>query len=216
MWRGYGMHGNGAALVFDTSKVTLITGSPFTLATVSYAPTSRRISELEKLLDDWAKLTNSLNLTDDKLYLASFMALQLIKTYALVTKHSGFSEEREWRIVYQAENDRDGLLKSNLSYHIGAHGVEPKLKWKISPIPNVSGEGLTLDNIVHRIILGPSVSHPLARKSIERMLEKIGKPQLKDRLIASTISTTPNVLIATVRPSAGQADSGCAARSVFR
>ncbi len=28
MWRGYGQHGNGAALVFDPSKLTLIPSSP--------------------------------------------------------------------------------------------------------------------------------------------------------------------------------------------
>jgi hypothetical protein len=102
MWRGYGMHGNGAALIFDTSKVMMIPGSPLTLATVSYAPTAMRLKELESLLDDWAETTRSMALPDEKLYIAGFHALQLIKTYAITTKHNGFSEEREWRVIYEA------------------------------------------------------------------------------------------------------------------
>jgi hypothetical protein len=114
MWRGYGVHGNGAALVLDPSRVTLVPGSPFILATVSYAPTEQRLQELQELLDQWGKLTKSLELPDDKLYIASYMAFQIIKTYALTTKHSGFSEEQEWRVVYQRDRDQDGLLRTTL------------------------------------------------------------------------------------------------------
>jgi hypothetical protein len=50
---------------------------------------------------------------------------------------------------------------------------------------------LTLDRLLVRIILGPSHSSPLAKRSVERMLEKIGKPDLKKKLYSSGIPLRP-------------------------
>src|SRR6185437_9614412 len=140
MWRGYGSHGNGAALIFNPANVSIIPNSILTLATVSYAPTEKRLEELTALLQQWSTITKALALPNDKLYLAAHAALSIIKTYALTTKHSGFSEEKEWRIIYLAENDTQGLLKPYLSHHIGPRGIEPKLRFKIKPIPGVTAD----------------------------------------------------------------------------
>jgi hypothetical protein len=72
-------------------------------------------------------------------------------------------------------------------YLNGPRGVEPKLRYKVEPIEGVTSPDLSFNNILSSILLGPSTSSPLAFRSVERMLEVIGKPELKDRLIASTI-----------------------------
>jgi hypothetical protein len=187
MWRGYGSHGNGAALIFNPGNVALIPNSILTLATVSYASTEKRLEELNALLQQWAGITKALSLSDEMLHHASYAALSIIKTYALTTKHSGFSEEKEWRIIYLAEQDPNGLLKPYLSHQIGPRGVEPKLKFKIEPIPGVTGDVFNLDLLLHQIILGPSLSSPLAFQGIARMLEGFGKGRFKTRLRASSI-----------------------------
>ncbi|MFY9987442.1 MAG: hypothetical protein WAK31_21975 [Chthoniobacterales bacterium] len=46
---------------------------------------------------------------------------------------------------------------------------------------------VSLSKIVERIILGPSLSSPLARGTVLRMLEALGRPELKDRLKSSSI-----------------------------
>jgi hypothetical protein len=162
MWRGYGSHGNGAALIFNPANVTFVPNSILTLATVSYASTEKRLEELGTLLQQWGAITKALALPDDQLYHASYAALSIIKTYALTTKHSGFSEEKEWRLIYLAEHDTQGLLKPYLSHHIGPRGIEPKLKLKIGPIPSATADNFSLDQLLHAIILGPSLSSPLA------------------------------------------------------
>jgi hypothetical protein len=48
-------------------------------------------------------------------------------------------------------------------------------------------DDLSLSKIIHRIILAPSVSSPLARATILKMLDRLNKPELKDRIFASTI-----------------------------
>ena len=192
MWRGYGEHGNGAAIVFDPTKVTEVPTSPLIVSKVAYLRDEERIAQVQSSLTSWVELTASLDLPDDKLHLATHAAFWLVKSLALVTKHSGFSEEKEWRIIYYPDRDTAGALKPFLGYHIGNRGVEPKLKYKIGHIANVSAPDLALERIVERIILGPSLSTPLALRSVQRMLDGIQKPQYKPLLRTSAIPLRPN------------------------
>jgi hypothetical protein len=190
MWRGYGQHGNGAALVFDSSKVTMVPTSPLLIGKVLYVSDEERVEQLGSVPRAWCDLPAELALPNEKLHLASYVAFSIVKAHALSTKHSGFAEE-EWLVVYHPERDAANALKPFLQYHIGDRGVEPKLKYRIGHIAGVSADDLALDRLLDRIILGPSVSSPLAKRSIERMLDNIGKPQFKPLLRSSGIPSRP-------------------------
>jgi hypothetical protein len=192
MWRGYGQHGDGAALVFDAAKLTMVPSSPLIIAKVSYGSDEDRSRQLEELLRQWAGISEQIALPDEKLYLAASCALSVIKTFALTTKHRGFSEEAEWRVIYYPERDSTDALKQFLGYHIGERGIEPKLRYPIGHIPNVSAPDLALDRLLHKIILGPSISSLLAKKGFQRMLESIKKPNLIARLHTSGIPLRPS------------------------
>jgi hypothetical protein len=170
----------------------MVPTSPLGIWRVSYATDLDRVAQLGKILRQWAEISKQANLPDDKLHLVAYMAFSAIKTYALTTKHTGFSEEAEWRVIYHPERDRAGLLRKFLNYHIGERGVEPKLKYPIGYIANVSAPDLTMNKILERIILGPSLSSPLAKRSVERMLENIGMPELRRKLHASGIPLRPS------------------------
>ena len=191
MWRGYGQHGNGAALVFDASKITLVPTSPLLFTKVVYVSDTERIDQVGSFLRSWSELTAKSNLPNDQLHLAALAAFSLVKAHALSTKHSGFAEENEWRVIYYPDRDTQGALKPFLQYNIGDRGVEPKLKYRIGHIAGVSADDLALDRLLNRIILGPSVSSPLAKRSVERMLDTIGKPQYKALLRSSGIPLRP-------------------------
>ena len=102
-------------------------------------------------------------------------------------KHSGFREENEWRVIYLPERDQDEKLGSMRGYFNGPRGVEPKLKFKFEAISGVTDPEFSLDRILSKVILGPSISSVLAQRSIERMFEVIKKPDLRERLVASSI-----------------------------
>jgi hypothetical protein len=191
MWRGYGQHGNGVAIVFDTGAVTLVPTSPLIISKVSYASDADRTAQLAKLLEQWAALAARASLPNEKLFWAAYAAFTAVKLLSLTTKHRGFSEEAEWRVIYFPERDRAGLLKEFMGYHIGDRGVEPKLKCPVGPRAGVTAPDLTLENIVERIILGPSVSSPLAKRSVARMLEKIGESEFIKKLHTSGIPLRP-------------------------
>jgi hypothetical protein len=89
------------------------------------------------------------------------------------------------------DRDKGKVFDKMFSYWVGPRGVEPKLKLKIEAIPGLPETDVSLSNIVERIILGPSLSSPLARGTIGKMLETLGRSELKDRIIASTIPFRP-------------------------
>jgi hypothetical protein len=125
--------------------------------------------------------------TDDKISIASYYFFERLKLFAIFTKHHGFMEENEWRVVYMRDRDTAHVFDRMFSYWVGPRGVEPKLKLKIEAIPGLPETNLTLAEIVDRIILGPSLSSPLARNTILKMLESLGRADLKDRVVSSTI-----------------------------
>jgi hypothetical protein len=192
MWRGYGGNGKGAAIVFDTSKFGgEVSDSPLAIAPVQYMSNLDSLAIMEKAVEDLAEYLEKNELPEDRLYLAAGAAFEAIKFHALSTKHHGFAEEREWRVVYARERDEQNKLVSMLSYVNGPRGVEPKLRLKVEHIPGVMNEGMSLSTVIHSIVLGPNASSPIAVNTVKRMVDKIGKPELADRVVASTIPYRP-------------------------
>ena len=191
MWRGYGSNGNGAAIVFDTGQLRVVENAPLIIARVHYGSVEQRIAWLEGTLSKCARILRETDIPDDKLYLAAHALFERIKVFALFSKHRGFVEEREWRIVYARDRDQDNKLASMFHYWIGARGVEPKLRLKVAPIEGLTADDLSLAKLIERIILGPSLSSPLARTAVLRMLDRLGKPYLKEKVYASTIPLRP-------------------------
>lgn len=187
MWRGYGGNGRGAAIVFDTAKLTPLEETPLILAKVQYASVDARKAWFNETAARFAPILSKAALPDDKIYLAAHALFERIKLFALFTKHHGFREEREWRLVYRSERDTEKRLTSMFYYLNGPRGVEPKLRLKIAPLQGVTDDQLSLERVVDRILLGPSSSSPLAKRSVQRMLDVIGKPQMKERVIASSL-----------------------------
>ena len=186
MWRGYGNDGNGAAIVINTAKINADAGTPLILSDVIYKTQEERLKLICSKVDEFAQLLIEVSIPTNKLHLAAYALFTRIKLFALFTKHKGFSEEKEWRAVYSKERDSHGMMVSMLGYFMGTRGLEPKLKLRLEPKSPYPGQDLSLNNIVHQIILGPSLSNPLAVKSVHRMLETLGMHDLCKRVSASS------------------------------
>jgi hypothetical protein len=185
MWRGYGSDGRGVAVVIDTSNINVIDTPLFIISNVTYASRPDRLAWIGKKLDEFAVLVKGSGVTDATLPIAAVMLLERMKAFALFTKDRGFREEREWRFVHMRQLDRGHILESMLGYAIGRRGLEPKLKFKVAPIEGITALDLSLEKLIHRIILGPSISNVLTAKTVQRMLEKLGKAGLADKIRAS-------------------------------
>jgi hypothetical protein len=187
MWRGYGANGNGAAIVFDTAKLTPRPDSPLIIGRVHYDTADARMAWLKNLLKRFAEILSTSAVPDGQLFLGAQSLFERIKLFALFTKHRGFMEEREWRVVYLPDRDTQKRLEPMFNYLISSRGIEPKLRFKVLPVPGVTSDDLSLNSLIDRIILGPSISSPLARSSVLRMFDLLKQSNLAPKLWASTI-----------------------------
>lgn len=182
----------GAALVFDTSKIEVTDNSPLMVARVHYASTEARLQWLEDLVQRFAALLDATSVPDDQLHVPAYFLFERIKLFALFSKHDGFREEQEWRVVYAPDRDEGGKLSSMFHYSLGPRGAELRLRLKIAPLQGVSDAQMSLSRLLDRIILGPSISSLLASKAVIRMLDSVGKSNLSDRVVTSLIPFRPS------------------------
>lgn len=187
MWRGYGDSASGVAIVFDTGKIEANESSPLIISKVEYGTTDDRRGWIKNKINDVAEIIWAHELTDQMLFDAAYFWIERLKIFSLFSKHSGFTEENEWRVVYMSERDKSEAFKSMLSYAITARGAEPKLKLKIKPLDGIFSVDLSLEKLIDRIILGPTTSTVLAANSIKRVLIQKNKPALAEKVKPSTI-----------------------------
>jgi hypothetical protein len=187
MWRGYGGNGHGAAIVFDSSKINNLPTSTFILAKVHYGSGPDRITWIKTKIEEFVRLFATAPIATSDLPTAAFQLFQRFKLFSLFSKHLGFAEEAEWRIVYMRDRDSAGLLTPMFDYRVGSHGIEPFLKFKIESTAGVTAPDFSLEKLIDRIILGPTVSSPLSHAAVVKMLEKIDRSDLASRVRASSI-----------------------------
>jgi hypothetical protein len=205
MWRSYGDEGHGAAIVFDPSKFPKGPSFPLRMAKIVYKTASEREQILAEILGDWQQITkeyfvkiSNRKIEEEDLDTAAFYAFILIKIFALMTKHEGFCYENEWRIIYLPELDPYQYFECFKSYHIGTHGIEPKLKLNINRYNGLINEGtlnferVNFNESVEKIILGPSISSRLARDTFLRVLTGTDFEGLREKVYASTIPLRPS------------------------
>jgi hypothetical protein len=191
MWRGYGAHGGGVALIVDLTDLGYVENSPLVVGQVHYASQVDRRKWIDDRLERLARVVRQYPMNDEVLMLAAKAWVERLKMFSLFTKHDGFSEEKEWRIVYMRDRDVGDALSEMFGYVITARGVEPKLKLRLSAIPGVADESASIDSLVSRVILGPSISSTLSVTAVRKMLSLAGRASLAGRVVASSIPFRP-------------------------
>jgi len=86
-----------------------------------------------------------------------------------------------------SELDIDKKFQPMFSYAVTSKGVEPKLKLKIQPNTGVLKDDVSLEKLVHKIILGPVNSSLLNENSVKRMLILLKRDAIAQRVISSNI-----------------------------
>jgi hypothetical protein len=171
----------------NTDFITLREASPLLIAKVRYGTDDERRSWIRGVVDKAVLVAKSGSVPDAERYKLSYYTFQFLKLFASLTKHCGFAEEQEWRVIYIVERDTQGFLTDNFTYVIGRNGVEPKLRFPMKPLPFEDGASWTFEGIVDRIILGPTRANALALSAVARMFEKGPHPAFAKKLVGSTI-----------------------------
>ncbi len=194
MWRAYGANGDGAALVFDINSISH-PGTPVVgliLGKVQYGTGQQRSEWLDAKVEETARFMSDTSVETEQLPAVAAALAERIKLIALFSKHSGFREELEWRLVYMPQLDSAKVFRPLMGYSVGPRGVEPKLKLPLKGVLPGQEVEIVLSNIIDRLLLGPSVSDSLARRSVCRMLELLGLRELNSKVRGSTIPLRPS------------------------
>ena len=160
---------------------------PIIISEVTYGNDSERINKLRDRFVQFAVAIESLAVPDGQLWIFASHIFNYAKVSALTFKHLGFEEEHEWRLIYMPERDTGGVLTNYISYFIGPRGLEPKLKLPIAPIPADPILTWNFADILDRVVLGPTLSNPLTKMAVEKMLTECGKAHFIPKLHSSTI-----------------------------
>src|SRR5262249_10178299 len=102
---------------------------------------------------------------------------------AACTKHPGFAEEREWRIIYLPRMQESKVLERSVET---INGV-PQTVYKI-PLKDFPEEGLTgieLPSLVERVIVGPSLYPWPLYEAFVSVLKDAGVEKAEEKVITS-------------------------------
>jgi Protein of unknown function (DUF2971) len=183
MWRAYGgttgvaIVMNGGAFLRPSDALKAYTSPVAYLSAASFA------LEFDKFVDGLEK---------EKLFLAAMgeesvlgAIFQAFKYAILCTKHPGFREEREWRVIYSpAYSQSDRLVPD-----IQSIGGTPQPIFKI-PLRNVPEEGLMgieMTELIERVIIGPT-QYPVAiMEALRSLMEAAGVADANEKIFVSDI-----------------------------
>lgn len=87
--------------------------------------------------------------------------LFMLRQFVLCTKHKGFSEEREWRIIYDPNDEPSPLIRKEVE--VIRNVAQPVVKLRLMNLPEDEVVGLDLPSLIERIIIGPS-QYPLVQQ----------------------------------------------------
>ncbi len=184
MWRAYGSATGGVCFIFDTQPFVAETDllGAYTLPVCYYKKTqihqflAQSISALEANESALSKLTSE-ELTNLVLGLLVFRAISL--------KHSGFSEEEEWRVVHLAGTPTSSHIQSSIE-NVG--GI-PQIVQKVSLLndPDNGLHGADIPSLLHRVIVGPSKYPDVVGNALLEKLNSMGVENAQNKIVYSGI-----------------------------
>jgi hypothetical protein len=153
MWRAFG----GA-----TARVAFVLKIPLNatvgeilrvfISPVAYSRTGELTAEFARVSDSIRNNLDFLNGIERPSLIGSIF--YLLVNHVVCTKHEGFHEEREWRIVYNPKRVPSEVMVSSVEVIGGVPQIVYKLPLAGGP-PTLLDE-ISIPNILDRVIVGPS------------------------------------------------------------
>ncbi|MEY9629914.1 DUF2971 domain-containing protein [Sinorhizobium fredii] len=110
---------------------------------------------------------------------------EVFRMATLCTKHPGFAEEREWRIIYSPSFRESARIKADIQ-SIG--GVPQKIfKIPLKDVPEQNLVGIELGEFIDSIIVGPTQFPSEIKEALAALLESKGVEKARDRIVISDI-----------------------------
>lgn len=182
MWRAYG-EGTGVALVLNNNPFVTPSGVLKAYASpVAYLTEAEMRAELARVAD---------NINRNKDFIASLnrdvlknIIFSMLRFASICTKHPGFHEEKEWRVVHTPQLDNSDILK----HSIETVGGIPQRVYKV-PLVEIHGSDFntSLIALLDRVIVGPTKFPVVTRDAFVELLSQVGFADANKRVIVSDI-----------------------------
>lgn len=172
MWRAYGGDTAGVALVFNPDFLDEDSGALDAYTSpVLYGGPNEFAGEFAKMV---------VGVEANKELMASVPAdnvrlglLHALRFAVLSTKHKGFAEEQEWRVLHSPHDGSSEIMPPCVESVAGIPQVVHKL-----PLENLDGmdmQSVNLPTLLHRVIIGPSAyPHQIALAFAKILYEDCG------------------------------------------
>ncbi len=184
MWRAYG-NTAGIALVLNPS--VFLTPSDalkaYTSPVAYLTPEHFKIQfdHITDLIENSAKIVQQYGRQKTFEHL-----FEMFRFGLLCTKHPGFSEEREWRIIYTPRLQKSDRLTKDIVTIQGTPQAIYKIPLKDIPEENLNGA--SVPKLIDRVIIGPT-RHPLEIRDV--IVEALEEAGLKDAASKVCVSSIP-------------------------
>lgn len=183
MWRAYGGDANVALVLNNSAFLSPSDALPAYTSPVLYAEPD---AFMRRFRDFVASLENNMayleELGADAVLSSVFYAFH---DAALSTKHPGFAEEREWRIIYSPF--LFGSDRSHAEVETVAGVPQKVFKLPLRDYPEEGLRGAEPLSLIDRIIIGPSKFPQSIREAYILELQSLGDPQPERRIVVSEI-----------------------------
>lgn len=184
MWRAYGGSAN-VCLVFNVDAFANEQDAyDVNIAPVDYRGPYGVRQEIERMRDAMIEHREALKAIDRDLI--AFNMKYALDIMLLSTKHPGFAEEKEWRIIYRPSGV--GLRNNVPSKVVCLNGIVQTVYYL--PMKDVPEKGLykaNLNELLNCIIIGPTPNPAVVADAFTRLLHDAGVDDPKSRIKISNI-----------------------------
>lgn len=184
MWRGYGSADVGVGLVINPLPLYAVADNFGAYSSPVFysneADVMALILEVAANIRSNAEFVTSTGREDVK-----GIFFMLLRALAICSKHKGFSEEQEWRIMHTKGLDDRGALGYGVQILGGV--PQPVFKLSFNDRPDLGMSGISIPNLLKRVIIGPT-QYPLAVfDAFCEILAEVGVKEPQKMVVCSDI-----------------------------
>jgi hypothetical protein len=183
MWRAYGGLTGVAIVVRSEPFVSVSNALRIYSSPVAYLSTEqfkRNFLEVVGKIEANAELMRKLGREVVMNHIFSMFRFAM-----LCTKHPGFHEEREWRVIYTPAFDKSERVVKELRVIRGT--PQPIFKIPLQNVPDEGLRGVSVPEFVERIIIGPTQYPAAIWEAFVALLSEAGVSNAPDRVRVSDI-----------------------------
>lgn len=183
MWRAYG-GAAGVAVVLNPSVFLSVSDAlPAFTSPVAYLTLKDFEQELAKVTQSIE--TNAEFVKQDGREGMLNSLYHAFRLAVLSTKHPGFAEEREWRIVYTPSHGSSDRIVRSVELIRGVPQIVHSIPFVDYPDEDL--EGAELPKLIDRIIVGPTEFPDQVRLAMVELLNEAEVPDAQAKVVCSTI-----------------------------